>query len=148
VKDVVERQRIAPTPDLKNGNEQPVVSVTRGVVSLIDRMFDSDVGVVRWAEPYFAVLGKRIRMVATATVALWIRMVLGDGPVEKVFAIVLGYTVVALFLGVYLNILTTSNVRGAGRAIRSTVRQQVLIAKVNRLSFDIVDCVNLNLASP
>jgi E3 ubiquitin-protein ligase MARCH6 len=54
----------------------------------------------------------------------------GHGPVERIFAVMLGYIVVAILLAVYLNILTVSSVRSFGKAVRNVVRQQLLILKV------------------
>ncbi|EIN10123.1 hypothetical protein PUNSTDRAFT_35157, partial [Punctularia strigosozonata HHB-11173 SS5] len=105
-------------------------SIGRGPLSLIDWMFESDVQLARWAEPHFAALGRRVRIGATAAAAIWVRMALGNGPLEKIFATILGYAVVGLLLAIYLNMLTAGNMRNAGRAIRSTIRQQFLIIKV------------------
>lgn len=69
-------------------------------------------------------------MTASGVKSTWIRLALGDGTPEKVFAVVLGYAVVGLLLALYLNILTVGNVKSAGRAVRSAVRQQLLVFKV------------------
>jgi hypothetical protein len=84
----------------------------------------------RYAEAHFAVIGKHVRLFATQFYSTWTRLALGHGPVEKTFAVALGYVVVALLLSIYLNILTVGSVRSAGRAVRSAVRQQLLILKV------------------
>jgi len=57
-------------------------------------------------------------------------MAFGDGPAERTFAILLGYVVVGLVLAIYLNLFTVGNARSAGRAVRSAVRQQLLVLKV------------------
>jgi E3 ubiquitin-protein ligase MARCH6 len=82
------------------------------------------------AEPYFAILGMKVRIGAGKLEATWKRLALGHGPAERTFAVFLGYAVVGFLLAVYLNILTVGNVKSAGRAVRSAVRQQLLIVKV------------------
>lgn len=82
------------------------------------------------AEPYFAALGKEVRMTAINFKATWVRLALGYGTTEKIFAVILGYAVVGLLLAFYLNILTVGNVKSAGRAVRAAVRQQLLVLKV------------------
>lgn len=57
-------------------------------------------------------------------------MSLGRGPVEKAFAIVLGYFLVGISLAVYMNILTVSTIKTAEKAFRTAVRQQLLVVKV------------------
>lgn len=82
------------------------------------------------AEPYFALLGMKVRLTALKMQVAWTRMALGEGPGAKAFAILLGYAVASLFLALYLNLLTVGNAKSAGRAVRSAVRQQLLVLKV------------------
>ncbi|KAF8880202.1 hypothetical protein BD779DRAFT_1549951 [Infundibulicybe gibba] len=86
-------------------------------------------------EPYFALLGKEVRVTATRLQANWTCMALGQGPSEKAFAVILGYAVVGLFLSLYLNLWTAGNAKSASRAIRSAVRQQLLVLKVAAFIF-------------
>jgi len=81
-------------------------------------------------EGYFALLGKEVRLWFVKFKDAWYRMAVNSGPAERVFAIVLGYTIVALVLALYLNILTVGNARTATRAVRNAVRQQLLVLKV------------------
>ena len=81
-------------------------------------------------EPYFAILGSRIRLFVTQVQSTWIRLALGSGPVNRVFAVCLGYVVVCLLFCLYLNILTVGNARSAGIFVRNAVRQQLLVLKV------------------
>jgi E3 ubiquitin-protein ligase MARCH6 len=97
---------------------------------IIDTLFEIDSPIVRSAEPYFAALGKEVRLTAVRLKTTWIRLALGEGTTEKIFAVVLGYAVVALSLAMYLNVLTVGNVKSAGRAVRGAVRQQLLVLKV------------------
>lgn len=96
----------------------------------INKFLDSDSAIARYLEPYFAALGKEVRTFATRSKATWISLTLGHGTVDKIFAVVLGYAVVATMVALYLNILTVGNVKTAGRAVRSAVRQQLLVLKV------------------
>jgi E3 ubiquitin-protein ligase MARCH6 len=57
-------------------------------------------------------------------------MALGDGTGERIFAIALGYAVIGLLIAFYLNVFTVGTVKSAGRAVRSAVRQQLLVVKV------------------
>lgn len=95
-------------------------------------------------EPYFAMLGKAVRIRAARTQDLWIEFALGEGPGERVFAVLLGYAVVGLLLGLYLNILTVGNAKSAGRAVRNAVRQQLLVLKV--ATFIFIELVTFPLA--
>lgn len=92
--------------------------------------FEFDSAVIRLAERYFAILGEQVRLNFDRLQATWIRLALGFGTVDRIFAVVLGYAVVGLLLALYLNILTVGNVKSAGRAARSAVRQQLLVLKV------------------
>lgn len=57
-------------------------------------------------------------------------MALGETPSDRAFAVILGYAVVGLLLALYLNLLTVGNAKTASRAVRSAVRQQLLVLKV------------------
>ncbi|KAG7093540.1 hypothetical protein E1B28_007211 [Marasmius oreades] len=86
-------------------------------------------------EPYFAPIGKEVRVGSSEIVDGWKQFATGDGPSERVFSVALGYIVVAVILGLYLNFLTVSNVRTAGRAVRNAIRQQLLVLKVATFIF-------------
>ncbi|OCH96342.1 hypothetical protein OBBRIDRAFT_816012 [Obba rivulosa] len=98
--------------------------------SLFDTLLQSDAPVLRVIEPYFAPIGHNVRVGSKEAVSIWIRFALGNGPNEKAFAVVLGYAIISLLLALYLNILTVGSVKSAGRAVRSAVRQQLLVLKV------------------
>ncbi|KIL65587.1 hypothetical protein M378DRAFT_518862 [Amanita muscaria Koide BX008] len=82
------------------------------------------------AEPYFAVLGKEVRLSAERVKESWLNLALCHGPMERLFAVSLGYVIIGLSVAVYLNLLTVGTARSAGRAVRSAVRQQLLVLKV------------------
>lgn len=82
------------------------------------------------AEPFFAGIGKEARIRALGFYASWKSLSVGQGPLEYTFAVALGYVVIGVALALYLNVLTVGNVRSAGRAVRSTVKQQLLVVKV------------------
>ena len=88
-----------------------------------------------FTEPYFAVLGGEVRQYAAQVQSTWIRLALGSGPTNRVFAVCLGYVVVCLLFCLYLNILTVGNARNAGIVVRNAIRQQLLVLKVYILSF-------------
>ena len=81
-------------------------------------------------EPYFARLGKHVRLNASFTKASWAELANGDGTANRFFAIGLGYFVVGLVVALYLNLLNVGNVQSAGRAIRTAIRQQLIVTKV------------------
>ncbi|TFK17884.1 hypothetical protein FA15DRAFT_675738 [Coprinopsis marcescibilis] len=81
-------------------------------------------------EPYFELLGRSVRISATQFQDTWVRLALGSGPSERVFAILIGYIVFGFILALYMNVFTVGNARTAGRAIRSAVKQQLIVMKV------------------
>ncbi|KAH9074879.1 hypothetical protein EDB83DRAFT_2218648 [Lactarius deliciosus] len=107
--------------------------------SVIDRILESNHPAVKAAEHYLEVLGKQVRINSYQVATSWTRMALGDGTGERVFAIVLGYAVIGLLIAFYLNVFTVGTVRSAGRAVRSAVRQQLLVVKV--AAFIIIELV-------
>ncbi|KII87240.1 hypothetical protein PLICRDRAFT_93037 [Plicaturopsis crispa FD-325 SS-3] len=96
----------------------------------ISAFLDAHPAFARVAEPYFASLGNHVRRVAFQVQSTWTRFALGNGTSEKVFAVGLGYVVTGILIAVYLNVLTVGNMKNAGRAVRSAVRQQLLVVKV------------------
>ena len=100
-----------------------------------ERIVESDSPVFRYIEPYFAPLGSKVRTGLEDGKVTWTRLASGDGPNERIFAVLLGYFVVALLVALYLNVLTIGNVRNAGKAVRSAVRQQLLVVKARLASY-------------
>jgi E3 ubiquitin-protein ligase MARCH6 len=96
--------------------------------SLLGKVFDGAFG--RLAEPYFATLGQEVRGTAERIGNWWMRMSLGHGPVEKAFAIIFGYFLIGIGLAVYMNVLTVGTIKTAEKALRTAVRQQLLVVKV------------------
>ncbi|KAJ6616969.1 hypothetical protein B0H10DRAFT_1346361 [Mycena sp. CBHHK59/15] len=91
--------------------------------------------IISAAEPYFAALGQEVRLSAAQIRTTWTRLALGHGPKEKVFAVALGYVVVMILVSLYLNLLTIGNMKSAGRAVRTAVREQLLVLKVATFIF-------------
>ncbi|KAH9933406.1 uncharacterized protein B0H18DRAFT_1196777 [Fomitopsis serialis] len=118
---------------------KPEQTATETPSSLLDRVAESDSVVFHYIEPYFAPLGNKIRLSSEEAKSTWMRLAVGSGPNEKIFAILLGYAVMGLLLALYLNVLTIGNVKNAGKAVRSAVRQQLLVVKV--ATFIIVELV-------
>ncbi|KAH9066911.1 hypothetical protein EDB87DRAFT_1721418 [Lactarius vividus] len=107
--------------------------------SVIDRILESNHPAVKATEHYLEALGKQVRISSYQVATSWTRMALGDGTGERIFAIVLGYAVIGLLIAFYLNVFTVGTVRSAGRAVRSAVRQQLLVVKV--AAFIIIELV-------
>jgi hypothetical protein len=101
--------------------------------SLFARVLESKHPFVVKVEPYLGTLNTQIRTSSYQIATGWRRMALGDGTGERVFAITLGYTVIGLLIAFYLNVFTVGSVKSAGRAVRSAVRQQLLVVKVRLL---------------
>ncbi|OBZ73915.1 ERAD-associated E3 ubiquitin-protein ligase doa10 [Grifola frondosa] len=117
----------------------PEISSPDTTPSFITRILESDSALVRWSEPFFARLGKHVRLWSAEAQSTWLRLAVGDGPNERVFAVLLGYAVIGIVLALYLNVLTVGSVRNAGRAVRNAIRQQLLVVKV--AAFIIVELV-------
>jgi E3 ubiquitin-protein ligase MARCH6 len=100
------------------------------VFSGFNALFDIEASTVKWSEPHFATLGRQVRLAASSGKTTWIRLALGRGSSERAFAVILGYGVIAMLFAVYLNVLTLGSVRTAGRAVRGTIQNQLVIVKV------------------
>ncbi|KAN0128787.1 hypothetical protein V8E53_013374 [Lactarius tabidus] len=107
--------------------------------SIIDRVLGSNHPAVQAAESYLEVWGKQVMTSSYQVATSWTRMALGDGTGERIFAIILGYAVIGLLIAFYLNVFTVGSVKSAGRAVRSAVRQQLLVVKV--AAFIIIELV-------
>ncbi|EJD43727.1 hypothetical protein AURDEDRAFT_185325 [Auricularia subglabra TFB-10046 SS5] len=60
----------------------------------------------------------------------WAALVEGDGTVERMLAVALGYFLFMLAAASYLNTFSSANARNAGRAARNAIRQQLVVIKV------------------
>ncbi|KAH8104046.1 hypothetical protein BXZ70DRAFT_888328, partial [Cristinia sonorae] len=122
-----------------NRGMQATTAAVEAGPTLLERMAAEDSLFFRLAEPYFAPIGHSVRTHSVDAKETWIRLAISNGTSSKIFAITLGYTVDAILLALYLNVLTVGSVRSAGRAVRSAVRQQLLVLKV--AGFIIVELV-------
>ncbi|KAE9399180.1 hypothetical protein BT96DRAFT_965714 [Gymnopus androsaceus JB14] len=86
-------------------------------------------------EPHFSPIGREVRQGYAKLEEVWIQLAVGDGAAERIFAVLFGYCIFACILAIYLNLLTVGNVKTAGRAVRSAVRQQLLVLKVATFIF-------------
>ncbi|KIK49077.1 hypothetical protein CY34DRAFT_797462 [Suillus luteus UH-Slu-Lm8-n1] len=111
---------------LQTPSPSPAISLSHR----LENFLESDSVIARYLEPYFATLGREVRTASEQLQTSWVNLTMGQGTREKVFAIILGYGVVGVLLAIYLNVFTVGNARSAGRAIRSAVRQQLLVVKV------------------
>jgi E3 ubiquitin-protein ligase MARCH6 len=122
----------------------PNVETQPGGSSVFSKFETAFPSFVNKTEPYFAMLGKALRIRSARTQDIWTQFALGEGPSERMFAVLLGYAVVGLLLALYLNILTVGNAKSAGRAVRNAVRQQLLVLKV--ATFIFIELVTFPLA--
>ncbi|CAE6447141.1 unnamed protein product [Rhizoctonia solani] len=81
-------------------------------------------------ESRFAALGRTVRLFSHAFARRWQQLAIADGTSERAFAICLGYMVLCMVMGIYLGVLNTGAVRGAARALRNAVKQQLIVVKV------------------
>ncbi|CDO76301.1 hypothetical protein BN946_scf184917.g17 [Trametes cinnabarina] len=107
--------------------------------SFLHRLLEEDATVMQAIEPYFAPLGRNIRQWSTSVKETWTELAIGDDRQDRVFAVLLGYGVVGILIAIYLNVLTVGSMRSAGRAVRSAIRQQLLVVKV--AAFIIIELV-------
>lgn len=98
--------------------------------SPLQQLIADDSAFMRVAAPYFAPLGQVVRVMQKDARETWTKLAIGDGTPEKLFAIALGYLVAMLLIAIYLNVLTVGSMKNAGRAVRSAVRQQLVVVKV------------------
>jgi E3 ubiquitin-protein ligase MARCH6 len=94
----------------------------------IDHIVNSPLG--SFFEPYFAALGKRVRLNSQAIEEAWVELANGDGSLNRAFAVAVGYSLIFLSFAIYLNILNVGSVQSAGRAIRNAIKQQLVVLKV------------------
>ncbi|KAG0698227.1 hypothetical protein DFH29DRAFT_834916 [Suillus ampliporus] len=111
---------------LQTPSPSPAISLSQR----LEGFLEGNSVIARYLEPYFATLGCKVRSASEQLQTSWVNLTMGQGTREKVFAIILGYGVVGVLLAIYLNVFTVGNARSAGRAIRSAVRQQLLVVKV------------------
>ncbi|KAI9062714.1 hypothetical protein FKP32DRAFT_1667072 [Trametes sanguinea] len=112
---------------------------TQSAPSYLYRLLEEDTAIMRVIEPYFAPLGHNVCQWSTTGKETWIELATGDDRQDRIFAVLLGYAVVGVLLAIYLNVLTVGTMRSAGRAVRSAIRQQLLVVKV--AAFIIIELV-------
>lgn len=113
-----------------SSTSKPEAAGSSTSIPFFSQFLQQDSAIMRFIEPHFAPLGEKTRLTVAEAKSEWVRLSLGDGPNERIFAVGLGYAATAVLLAIYLNILTIGNVKNAGRAVRSAVRQQLLVVKV------------------
>ncbi|KAJ3806308.1 hypothetical protein F5876DRAFT_80832 [Lentinula aff. lateritia] len=96
-----------------------------------------------YVESCLAALGREIRQSHKQFCGVWTQLAIGNGPAERIFSVIFGYCIIASALVVYMNILTIGNVKTAGRAVRTAVKQQLLVLKV--ASFIFIELVTFPL---
>jgi E3 ubiquitin-protein ligase MARCH6 len=114
----------APTVD-------PSSTLSKKLGSIVDRVLESEHPYAQEVVvPALARLGRQTRVFSARFVERWTKHALGNDVVDNAFAIAIGYSVFGVLLAIYLNVLTIGSMRSAGRAVRQTVRNQLLVAKV------------------
>ncbi|PSR82583.1 hypothetical protein PHLCEN_2v6016 [Hermanssonia centrifuga] len=117
----------------------PTATPPEPASSFINSLLAHDSAFMRVVDPLFAPIGEAVRLLWKDLLVTWERLALGDGTTEKLFAISLGYMVDILLVALYLNVLTVGSMKSAGRAVRSAVRQQLVVVKV--AAFIVVELV-------
>ncbi|PBK83225.1 hypothetical protein ARMGADRAFT_1170598 [Armillaria gallica] len=98
---------------------------------ILDQLKDS---AIEWFEPSFAALGKEVRLSVVRFCDQWSDVALGHGSTERASAIIVGYAVVALIVGLYVHLLAIGN-READRSVKSAFRQHLLVVKAAAFIF-------------
>ncbi|KAG8692681.1 hypothetical protein FRC09_011037 [Ceratobasidium sp. 395] len=108
----------------------PRPSPTNTVERIVFRLPAPSVRSLESIESRFAALGRAARLFSHAFARRWQQLAVADGTSERAFAISLGYLVLTLVMGIYLGVLNAGAVRGAARALRNAVKQQLIVIKV------------------
>lgn len=108
----------------------PRPSPTNAVERIVFRLPAPSVESLEGIESRFAAFGRAVRLFSHAFARRWRQLALADGTSERAFAITLGYIVLCVVMGVYLGVLNAGAVRGAARALRNAVKQQLIVVKV------------------
>ncbi|KAJ3718891.1 hypothetical protein C8R42DRAFT_723411 [Lentinula raphanica] len=125
------------------GNDAEEI-VTANSEAIVRSPLSEALGVtMNYIEPIFAPIGRELRHGYTQLSEVWTKLAVGNGPVERIFSVLFGYCIIATGLAIYMNILTMSNVKTAGRAVRVAVKQQLLVLKV--ASFIFIELVTFPL---
>lgn len=103
---------------------------TSALTQGLEHVASSPIG--KFLEPHFAQLGRVVRINAMWAKSSWVDLANGDATSNRLFSIALGYLIASFLLAIYLNILNVGNVQSAGRAMRSAIRQQLIVLKVCR----------------
>ena len=114
-------------------SESASVEASESTGTVMSLLSTSGATVWEYMEPYFAILGRKVRLTSVATKDSWENLALGDDSANRFFAVLLGYSVVGTLLALYMNIITVSSMQSAGRAVRAAVRQQLVVLKVRGL---------------
>ncbi|CAE6474360.1 unnamed protein product [Rhizoctonia solani] len=108
----------------------PKPSPTNAAERIIFRLPAPSTRSLEQIESQLAAFGRTVRLFSHAFARRWQQLTIADGTSERAFAICLGYIVLCMVMGIYLGILNTGAVRGAARALRNAVKQQLIVVKV------------------
>jgi E3 ubiquitin-protein ligase MARCH6 len=110
----------------------PRPSPTNAVERIVFQLPAPSVDSLEHIESRFAALGRAVRLFSHAFARRWQQLAVADGTSERAFAITLGYLVLTVIMGIYLGVLNAGAVRGAARALRNAVKQQLIVVKVRQ----------------
>ncbi|CCO30876.1 E3 ubiquitin-protein ligase MARCH6 [Rhizoctonia solani AG-1 IB] len=108
----------------------PQPSPTNTVEHIIFRLPAPSMQSLEHVESRLAAFGRTVRLFSHAFARRWQQLAIADGTSERAFAICLGYIVLCMIMGIYLGVLNAGTVRGAARALRNAVKQQLIVVKV------------------
>ncbi|CUA78051.1 E3 ubiquitin-protein ligase MARCH6 [Rhizoctonia solani] len=108
----------------------PKPSPTNVAERIIFRLPAPSMHSLEQVEGRFSAFGRAVRLFSHAFARRWQQLTIADGTAERAFAICLGYAVLCMVMGIYLGVLNTGAVRGAARALRNAVKQQLIVVKV------------------
>ncbi|KAG8733382.1 hypothetical protein FRC11_006727 [Ceratobasidium sp. 423] len=109
----------------------PPPSPTNAVERIIFRLPAPSMQYLERVESRFTALGRAVRLFSHAFARRWQQLAIADGTSERAFAICLGYMVLCMVMGIYLGVLNAGAVRGAARALRNAVKQQLIVVKAS-----------------
>ncbi|CAE6401941.1 unnamed protein product, partial [Rhizoctonia solani] len=111
----------------------PQPSPTNTVEHIIFRLPAPSMQSLEHVESRLAAFGRTVRLFSHAFARRWQQLAIADGTSERAFAICLGYIVLCMIMGIYLGVLNAGTVRGAARALRNAVKQQLIVVKVREV---------------
>lgn len=79
---------------------------------------------------YMARFGRTVRLTTMQIKEAWTVLANGTASADRFFAVLLGYLVVGFAIIIYMNFLSIGKMQTAGRELRNTIKQQLIVVKV------------------